>query len=60
MCHDLNLALTLLADLHRVAQVADSAIDLNAVVKELLKGSHVEDLVRRWLGGIDGELSQPR
>lgn len=54
--HDLDLALALLGDLDRVAEVADAVVDLDLVVQELLEGGDVEDLVRRGLGGVDDEL----
>lgn len=45
MCNDLNLPLTLLANLNRIAQVTHTVVDLDFVVEELLEGGNVEDLV---------------
>ena len=56
MSNDLDLALTSLGDDNVVTQVADAALNLDAVVEELLEGGDIEDLVARRLGGIDGEL----
>jgi len=57
VCNNLDLALTLLGDLDNISQVSGAAINLDAVVEELLEGSNVEDLVRRRLGGVDDKLS---
>ena len=56
MCDDLNLPLTLLANLYRVTQVTNPIVDLDLVVEEFLEGRNIEDLVRGGLGGIDDEL----
>jgi hypothetical protein len=56
VCNDLDLALTLLGDLDDIAEVADTAIDLDLVLEELLEGGDIEDLVRRRLRGVDDEL----
>lgn len=53
---NLDLTLTLLGDLDNVAEVADTAVDLDAVLEELLEGGNIKDLVRRWLRSIDDEL----
>ena len=53
---DLDLALTLLGDLDNVAEVSDTAVNLDLVLEELLESGDVEDLVRRRLGGVDDEL----
>jgi len=53
---DLDLPVALLADGYHIAQVADAAVDLDAVVQELLEGADVEDLVAGGLGGVDDEL----
>lgn len=55
---DLDLAVTLLGDLDGVAEVVGAAINLDAVVKELLEGGDVEDLVAHGLRGVDDELRQ--
>jgi hypothetical protein len=54
--NDLDLAITGLGDDDVVAEVADTALDLDAVVQELLEGGDVEDLVARGLRGVDDEL----
>ena len=56
MSNDLDIALTLLGDLDVVAKVASPAVDLDAVVKELLEGGDIEDLVVRGLRAVDDEL----
>ena len=53
---DLDLSLTLLADLHDIAQVTDAPFDFDPVVKKLLKSRDIEDLVGSRLRGIDDEL----
>jgi len=53
---DLDLAVAGLGDEHVLAEVADAALDLDAVVQELLEGRDVEDLVARGLRGVDHEL----
>lgn len=45
MRHHFNLPLPNLLDLHIIAQVARAALDLDAVVQELLEGGEVEDFV---------------
>ena len=57
---NLDLAVTLLRDLDGVAEVTGTAVNLYAVVKELLKGSNIEDLVICGLGGVDDELLDAR
>lgn len=54
--NDLDLALALLADLDRLAEVIGAAVDLDPVVQELLKSRDVEDLVRCRLRRVDDEL----
>lgn len=56
MCHDLDLAVALLADLDRLAEVVGAPVDLDAVVQELLECGDIEDLVRCRLRGVDDEL----
>jgi len=53
---DLDLAIGLLADLDAVAKVAGAALNLDAVVEELLEGLDVEDLVVDGLRAVDDEL----
>jgi hypothetical protein len=55
---DLDLALTSLADDNVVAEVVGAALNLDAVLEELLEGSDVEDLVAGGLGSVDDELRQ--
>lgn len=54
--NDLNLAIGLLADLDGVTEVAGAAVNLDAVVKKLLEGLDVEDLVVDGLRAVDSEL----
>lgn len=54
--NNLNLAVTLLGNLNDIAEVSGAAVNLDAVVEELLEGSNVEDLVRRRLRRVDDEL----
>ncbi|KAJ8612323.1 hypothetical protein MRB53_037533 [Persea americana] len=54
--NNLDLALSLLADGNGLAQVAGPAVDLYALVEELLKGGDIENLVRGRLGAVDNEL----
>ena len=53
---DLDLAIASLGDDDVVAEVADAALDLDAVVEELLEGGDIEDLVARGLRSVDGVL----
>lgn len=52
----LDLAISLLANDNGVAKVASAALDLDAVVEELLEGLDVEDLVVDGLAAVDDEL----
>lgn len=54
--NDLDLAITLLLDDDVVAQVVGAALDLDAVLEELLEGGDVEDLVVGGLRSVDDEL----
>ena len=56
MRNDLDLSIALLRDLDVVAEVAGTALNLDAVVKELLEGLDVEDLVVDGLRSVDDEL----
>lgn len=56
MSDNLDLAITRLGDVDLVTEVTDTALDLDAVVEELLEGRDVEDLVARGLRGVDDEL----
>lgn len=60
MGRDLDLAVAGLADGDVVAQVVGAALDLDAVLQELLKGRHVEDLVAGRLLRVDDELGSPK
>ena len=53
---NLDLAITRLGDVDLVTEVTDTALDLDAVVEELLEGRDVEDLVARGLRSVDDEL----
>lgn len=55
--NNLDLAVTRLGDDDFVTKVADTALDLDAVVEELLEGRDVEDLVARGLRSVDDVLS---
>ena len=54
--NNLDLALTSLGDDDLVAEVADTAVDLDLVLEELLEGGGVEDLVASGLLSVDNEL----
>jgi hypothetical protein len=56
--NDLDLALALLGDLNDVAEVTGAALDLDAVVQELLESLEIEDLVVDGLRAVDDELPQ--
>lgn len=56
MGNDLDLALAGLLDHDIVAQVVGAALDLDAVLEELLEGGDVEDLVASGLLSVDDEL----
>lgn len=54
--NDLDLAVTLLGDLDVLAEVTGAALNLDAVVKELLESLEIEDLVVDGLRAVDDEL----
>lgn len=56
VCDNLDLALALLADDNGLAQVSGAAVNLDAVVEELLEGGEIEDLVVDWGRAVDDEL----
>jgi hypothetical protein len=56
--NNLDLSIALLGDGNGVAEVTGAALNLDAVVKELLEGLDVEDLVVDGLRAIDDELLQ--
>ena len=56
MSDNLDLAITRLRDVDLVTEVTDTALDLDAVVEDLLEGRDVEDLVARGLRSVDDEL----
>ena len=56
MRHDLDLAIALLRDHDRIAQISRPPVDFYAVVQELVERGDVEDLVVDGLRGVDGEL----
>lgn len=53
---NLDLAVAGGGDLDVVAKVVDTALNLDAVLEELLEGGDVEDLVVGGLLGVDDEL----
>ena len=55
---NLDLALASLLDDDLVAEVANTAINLDLFLEELLEGGGVEDLVASGLLGVDDELYQ--
>lgn len=54
--NNLDLAVTSLGDDDLVTEVADTALDLDAVVEELLESREVEDLVAHGLRSVDDIL----
>lgn len=56
MGNNFDLAITLLRDLDDVAEVAGAALNLDAVVKELLESLDVKDLVVDGLRAVEDEL----
>lgn len=54
--NDLDLALTLLLDDDVVAEVVGAALNLDAVLEELLEGRDIENLVGGGLRSVDDEL----
>lgn len=56
MRNHLDLAISLLADLHDVPQVPHAVVDFDLVVEEFLKSGDVENFVRDGLGGVDDVL----
>lgn len=59
MRNDLDLSVADLGDLDDIAEVSDTAVNLDLVLEELLEGGDVEDLVAGGLGGVDDELFLP-
>jgi hypothetical protein len=56
VCYNLDLAISNLGDLNDLAEVSDTAINLDLVLEKLLEGGDVEDLVAGGLRGVDDEL----
>ena len=56
MGNNLDPALANLGDHDVLTEVADAALDLDAVVEELLEGRDIEDLVASRLRSVDNEL----
>jgi hypothetical protein len=56
VCQDLDLTLGELVDLDVLAEVTGAALELDAVVQELLESLDVEDLVVDGLRAVDDEL----
>lgn len=55
---DLDLAIADLLDLDGVTEIANTAVDLDLVLEELLEGADVEDLVAGGLRSVDDELRE--
>jgi hypothetical protein len=56
MRNNLDLSVTDLRDLHGLAEVSNTAVNLDLILKELLECGDVEDFVGGWLGCVDDEL----
>jgi len=56
VCSDLNLPIAEILDQHDITEVSDAVINLDLVLKELLEGGNVEDLVACGLRSVDDEL----
>jgi hypothetical protein len=56
VCNNLDFSIANLRDLDGISEVSDTAINLDLVLKELLEGGDVEDLVASGLRSIDDEL----
>jgi hypothetical protein len=56
VCSNLNLSIAKVLDLHDITEVPDTAVNLDLVLKELLEGGDVEDLVACRLRSVDDEL----
>lgn len=56
MGNNLDLAIAGLGDHDVFTEVTDTALDLDAVVEELLEGRDIEDLVASGLRSVDNEL----
>lgn len=54
--NNLDLAIAGLGDHDVVTEVTDTALDLDAVVEELLEGGDIKDLVGGGLRSVDNEL----
>jgi hypothetical protein len=54
--NNLDLAIAGLGDHDVLTEVTDTALDLDAVVEELLEGRDIEDLVASGLRSVDNEL----
>ena len=54
--NDLDLSIGLLGDGDGIAEVSSAAINLDAVMQELLEGLNVEDFVVHGLRAVDDEL----
>jgi len=57
--NDLDLSVTNLGDLNGLTEVANTAVNLDLVLEELLEGGDVEDLVAGGLRSVDDELIIP-
>jgi hypothetical protein len=54
--NNLDLAIAGLGDHDVLTEVTNTALDLDAVVEELLEGRDIEDLVASGLRSVDNEL----
>jgi len=52
VCGDLNLSVADILDLNDITEVSDTAVNLDLVLKELLEGGDVKDLVACGLGAL--------
>ena len=56
MRNNLDFPISLLADLHNIAQISDSIVDLDFIVEKLFERRDIENLIGCWLRGVDDEL----
>jgi hypothetical protein len=56
VCGHLNLSVADILDLNDITEVSDTAVNLDLVLKELLEGGDVKDLVACGLRSVDDEL----
>ena len=56
VCGNLNLSIADILDLNDIAEVSDTAVNLDLVLEELLEGRDVKDLIACGLRRVDDEL----